>query len=141
MDSLIASIRLWQQPMTIKESADKPKTGIVIFSEPSADSSQLTVHLQFRDEGSDELNTAWIRSLSICCISAGNQAVTCRNFLRGRAVLSGDLKRVYYKVPLVAARLNLDLSKDLGRELVKDQYFITVSARQYLSNTVVIEVE
>jgi len=127
--------------MTIKESTDNPKTGIVIFSEPSAGSHQLTVHLQFHDEGSDELNTAWIRSMSICCISAENQAVICRNFLRSRAVLSGDLKRVYYKVPLVSARLNLDLSKDLGRDLVSDRYFITVSARQYLSNTVAIEVE
>ena len=127
--------------MTNKKSADNPKTGIVIFSEPSAGSHQLTVHLQFNDEGSDELNTAWIRSMSICCISAENQAVICRNFLRGRAILSGDLKRVYYKVPLIAARLKLDLSKDLGRELTSDRYFITVSARQYLSNTVVIEVE
>ena len=97
--------------MTIKESADKPKTGIVIFSEPSAGSHQLTVHLQFRDEGSDELNTAWIRSLSVCCISAGNQAVTCRNFLRSRAVLSGDLKRVYYKVPEIYTGVESTISR------------------------------
>ena len=127
--------------MSDQKAVDKPKTGIIIFCEPVANIYQLTVHLQFHDQGEDELNSAWIRSMYICCVSAENRSVTCSNILKSRAVLSGDLKRVYYKVPLITARLEIDLSKDLNRELIKDRYFVTVSARQYLSNTIEIEVE
>jgi hypothetical protein len=124
-----------------KKNNDQPETGIVIYCEPTGQGHQLTIHLQFHDEGTDELNNAWVKSMFVSCISAENQLLSCCNILKSRTIFAGDLKHVFYGVPLITTRLTLDLSKHLDRRLVEEQYFITVSCRQYLSNTVTLKLE
>lgn len=131
----------WKTVVTIKKDKDQPQKGIVIYSESSGSEHQLTVCAQFKDEGRVDLNNAWVRSMSVCCVSAENQLVTCCNILKSRAILPGDLKHVHYKVPLITARLKLDLSRDLNGQLARGKYFVTVSCRESLSNTVIVEIE
>lgn len=101
----------------------------------------LNVIAQFPDEGDDELNVMWFRSLFLTCISKANQAASSTNLIKSRVIFPGDFKKITTDTLMVQLTLRINLAKELDRKLVKDGYFVHISARQFLSNTVLVEVE
>jgi hypothetical protein len=119
--------------------------GILIAGEPvkkiiSGNECWLNVTAQFSDEGDEELNDSWFRSLFLTCVSKKNQGVASINIIKSRVIFPGDIKKIVAEKPMVSLTLRLNLENELDRKLVEDSYYITISARQFLSNTVLVEV-
>ena len=106
----------------------------------SANECRLKIVAQFPDEGVNEINIIWFRSLFITCISQSNQGVGGGNLLKSRIMFPSDIRKVTKDAAMVQLTLRINLGEELQRQFLKDCYYIQVSARQYLSNVVTIEV-
>jgi len=106
----------------------------------SANEYWLKIVAQFPDEGDDELNITWFRSLFITCISQSNQGAGGGNLLKSRIIFPSDIKKIAGDSAMIQLTLRIDLAEELQKQFLKDCYYIQISARQYLSNVLMIEV-
>lgn len=130
--------------MTDSATAYSENLGIVIDGDPiqqTADGKEfwLKITAQLPDEGDHELNSMWFRSMFLTCVSKANQTPVITNLIKGRILFADDIKKVMGKTAMVRLSLRVNLVKEMGRELFKDSYYVQVSARQLLSNQIVVE--
>jgi len=130
--------------MSKPENYELEELGIVIAGEPlqrvsKATECCLTVIAHLPDEDDHQLNSRWIRSLFLTCVSEANQTAGISNLLKGRVIFAGDIKKIPSSPPMFRLALRIKLSEELKRELVPDRYYVQVSARQFLSNLIIVE--
>lgn len=100
---------------------------------------QIRVIAQLPDEGEHALNVAWVRSLFLICISESAQTKAMTNLIRGRLLFEGDILKVSSEPPIIRFSMGLEISRELSLKLYPGRYYIQVSARQFLSNQIVLE--
>lgn len=130
--------------MSDSTKVDLQGQGIVITGESLQRVSKgtecyLNVIAQLPDEGDHQLNSKWIRSLFLTCISEVDQTAWTSNLLKGRVIFAGDIKKIPSNPPMFRLTLRIKLTNELNRELVPDRYYVQISARQFLSNLIVVE--
>ena len=101
----------------------------------------LNVLAQLPDEGDTEKNTQWLRSLFLTCVSRSNQAAVVKNLLQSTVIFPQDIRKTGDDDALIQISYRMNLATELGRVLQKDGYYVQVSARQFLSNTVLVKVQ
>lgn len=95
-------------------------------------------------EGShaDHAARYWYHSLYLSCITEGDQVPLCANLWKDRMIFGNELERVAaggsqaLRIPL-----HFELASELGVPLEVGSYHLHLSARQYQSRVLVIEVE
>jgi hypothetical protein len=94
------------------------------------------------EEAASNEAIAWHRALYLTCITAGSQAPLVANLCKDRLILPADLKRVDTpEGPAVAIAISIDVASELGEgALPRGRYFLHLSARQFQSPVLSIEV-
>ncbi len=83
----------------------------------------------------------WCRSLFILCVSEQDQAPLLANLLKDRIVAADAVERCESDGgPALRIPLHFDLAQELGVKLETARYFFQISARQYRSRVVTINV-
>lgn len=118
--------------------------GIVIENGPvkqtdSGIECRIKVIAQLPDEGNHASHVAWVRSLFLICISESTQTKAISNLIKGRLLFEGDILKVSSEPPIIRFNMGLEISRELSLKLFPGRYYIQVSARQFLSNQIILE--
>jgi hypothetical protein len=132
------------QMMNKAEAGGVGGLGIVIEKGPmkqtdSGIECRIKVIAQLPDEGEHALNAAWVRSLFLICISEPAQTKAITNLIKGRLLFEGDIVKVSSEPPIIRFSMGLEISRELSLKLYPGRYYIQVSARQFLSNQIILE--
>ena len=132
------------QMMNKAEAGGIGGLGIVIENGPMKQTEngiqcRIKVIAQLPDEGEHALNVAWVRSLFLICISEPAQTKAITDLIKGRLLFEGDIMKVSSEPPIIRFNMGLEISSELSLKLYPGRYYIQVSARQFLSNQIVLE--
>ncbi|MFH1143589.1 MAG: hypothetical protein V1774_03510 [Candidatus Eisenbacteria bacterium] len=83
----------------------------------------------------------WMRAIFLACISEANQARMVVRCFKDRVIAAGEIPMTKTDgAPALRASWRIHLQAEIGRELPAGRYYVQLSARQFLSNVVLIEV-
>jgi len=84
---------------------------------------------------------AWVASLFVVCVNEATQGVVSANLLKDRMVFPDEIEQEPLGEGLAArVPLHFELATELGRKLPAGRYHLHLSARQLLSNRILLEI-